>query len=90
MYIVSSLCGQKERRPGNADGRRAAGRRVTDPDELPAALAWAQDHAPAVLDVMVTQDAQSPDSTSGIAVVPPDQALTKWQLAEEQRALAAD
>jgi acetolactate synthase I/II/III large subunit len=68
----------------------AAGRRVTDPDELPTALAWAQDQAPAVLDVMVTQDAQSPDSTSGIAVVPPDQALTKWQLAEEQRTLVAD
>lgn len=67
----------------------AAGRRVTDPDELPAALAWAADHAPAVLDVLVTQDAPSPDSTSGIAVVPPDQALTKWQLAEEQRAASA-
>jgi hypothetical protein len=67
----------------------AAGRRVTDPGELPAALAWAADHAPAVLDVMVTQDARSPDSASGIAVVPPDQALTKWQLAEERRILAA-
>ncbi|HMD92506.1 MAG TPA: thiamine pyrophosphate-dependent enzyme [Trebonia sp.] len=67
----------------------AAGRRVTDPGELPAALAWARDHAPAVLDVMVTQDAQSPDSASGIAIVPPDQALTKWQLAEEQRTLVA-
>jgi hypothetical protein len=28
----------------------------------------------------VTQDAQSPDSLAGVAVVPPDQALTKWQL----------
>jgi acetolactate synthase I/II/III large subunit len=64
----------------------AAGRRVTDPGELPAALAWAGDHAPAVLDVLVTQDAQSPDSLSGVAVVPPDQALTKWQRAEESRA----
>lgn len=27
----------------------------------------------------------SPDSVSGVAVVPPDQALTKWQLAEERR-----
>lgn len=64
----------------------AAGRRVTNADELPQALAWAGDHAPAVLDVLVTQDAQSPDSLSGVAVVPPDQALTKWQLAEEGRA----
>jgi acetolactate synthase I/II/III large subunit len=63
----------------------AAGRRVTNADELPEALAWAGDHAPAVLDVLVTQDAQSPDSLSGVAVVPPDQALTKWQQAEERR-----
>jgi hypothetical protein len=41
-----------------------------------------------VLDVLVTQDAQSPDSLPGIAVVPPDQALIRWQLAEEQRAAA--
>ena len=68
-----------------AEALGASGRRVTDPADLPAALAWAQDHGPALLDVMVTQDAQSPDSISGIAVVPPDQALTKWQLAEEQR-----
>ena len=34
----------------------------------------------------VSQDAQSPDSLSGVAVVPPDQALTKWQLAEEGQA----
>jgi acetolactate synthase I/II/III large subunit len=63
----------------------AAGRRVTNADDLPEALAWASDHAPAVLDVLVTQDAQSPDSLSGVAVVPPDQALTKWQQAEERR-----
>lgn len=72
-----------------AEALGAAGRRVTNAHELPAALAWAQDHAPAVLDVMVTQEARSPDSASGIAVVPPDQALTKWQLAEEQRILTA-
>ena len=69
-----------------AESLGAAGRRVTSADELSEALTWAREHAPAVLDVLVTQDAQSPDSTSGVAVVPPDQALTKWQLAEEQRA----
>jgi acetolactate synthase I/II/III large subunit len=63
----------------------ASGRRITDPADLPAALGWARDHAPAVLDVMVTQDAPSPDSISGLATVPPDQPLTKWQLAEVQR-----
>jgi acetolactate synthase-1/2/3 large subunit len=67
----------------------AAGRRVTDPGELPGALAWAADNAPAVLNVRVTQDARSPDSASGLATVPPDQALTKWQQAEEQRTLDA-
>jgi acetolactate synthase I/II/III large subunit len=67
----------------------AAGRRVTDPGELPGALKWAAENAPAVLDVRVTQDAQSPDSASGLATVPPDQALTKWQQAEEQRTLTA-
>jgi acetolactate synthase-1/2/3 large subunit len=38
--------------------------------------------APAVLDVRVTQDAESPDSAAGLATVPSHQALTKWQLAE--------
>jgi acetolactate synthase-1/2/3 large subunit len=60
----------------------AAGRRVSDPDALPEALAWARDNAPAVLDVLVTQDAQSPDSAAGLATVPSHQALTKWQQAE--------
>jgi acetolactate synthase-1/2/3 large subunit len=68
-----------------AESLGAAGRRVTNSGELPEALAWAGDHAPAVLDVLVTQDARSPDSLSGLAVVPPDQALTKWQLAEDGR-----
>jgi acetolactate synthase-1/2/3 large subunit len=68
-----------------AESLGAAGRRVTSAAELPAALAWARDHSPAVLDVLVTQDARSPDSLSGVAEVPPDQALTKWQQAEDRR-----
>lgn len=60
----------------------AAGRRVSDPADLPEALHWAQQNTPAVLDVLVTQDAQSPDSASGLATVPSHQALTKWQEAE--------
>ncbi len=67
----------------------AAGRRVSDPGELPGALKWATENAPAVLDVLVTQDARSPDSASGLATVPSDQALTKWQQAEERRTLSA-
>lgn len=63
----------------------AAGRRVTDPDELSSALTWAFANAPAVIDVAVTQDAESPDFTSGLAVVHPRQALTSWNEAEEAR-----
>lgn len=60
----------------------AAARRVSDPDTLPEALAWARENTPAVLDVLVTQDAQSPDSAAGLATVPSHQALAKWQQAE--------
>jgi acetolactate synthase I/II/III large subunit len=61
------------------------GRHVTDPEELPAALEWALANAPAVLDVTVTQDAESPDFTGGLAVVHARQALTAWHEAEEAR-----
>ncbi|MGH3555987.1 MAG: thiamine pyrophosphate-binding protein [Mycobacterium sp.] len=61
----------------------AAGRRVTDPADLRESLAWALQSTPAVLDVLVTQDAESPDSTAGLATVPSHQALTKWQHDEE-------
>jgi len=71
--------------PAN-DPLGAVARRVAQTVELPEVVAWAGSHAPAVLDVLVTQDARSPDSLSGVAVVPPDQALTKWQLAEDGRA----
>ena len=60
----------------------AAGRQVSDPATLDEDLAWAQNNAPAVLDVLVTQDAESPDSAAGLATVPSHQALTKWQNAE--------
>jgi acetolactate synthase-1/2/3 large subunit len=65
-----------------AEALGAAGRRVSDPADLPEALQWAQRSTPAVLDVLVTQDAQSPDSAAGLATVPSYQAVTKWQEAE--------
>lgn len=71
-----------------AESLGAAGRRVSDPAELPEALTWARANAPAVLDVAVTQDAESPDFTSGLAVVHPRQALTSWNDAEEARQTA--
>jgi acetolactate synthase-1/2/3 large subunit len=74
------LPGCRYDRLGEALGAR--GRRVSRPDELPDALAWAFANAPAVLDVLVTRDAESADFRSGLAQVPPRQALTSWDRAE--------
>ena len=63
----------------------AGGRRVTNPDELPAAIDWAIANAPTVLDVLVTRDAESPDFRSGLAQVPPRHALAAWDRAEAAR-----
>jgi acetolactate synthase-1/2/3 large subunit len=52
--------------------------RVSEPESLPDALAHAFERAPALLDVIVTRDALSPDFLSGIAAVPDLQALHKW------------
>ena len=63
----------------------AHGERVTDPDELPAALERALANAPAVVDVVTTQDAPSPDAGKGLGWVPDYQALTPWDDAEIER-----
>jgi acetolactate synthase-1/2/3 large subunit len=54
------------------------GERIESPDQLPGALERAFKNAPALLDVAVTRDAVSPDSKSGLPVVPDTQALTAW------------
>jgi len=59
--------------------------RVTDPARLPAALQEAFAHAPALIDVVVTQDALSSDAGKGLGWVPDRQALTAWDEAEQQR-----
>ena len=56
--------------------------RVVDVAELPAALGRALGNTPALLDVLVTRDAVSPDSQSGLAIVPDFQPLTSWDAAE--------
>lgn len=61
------------------------GERVTDPDDLPAALERARQHAPALLDVAVSRDPQSADFKSGLAGVPSWQALAPWDEAERSR-----
>src|SRR5262245_12014306 len=59
--------------------------RVTDPARLKAALEEAFAKAPALLDVVVTQDALSSDAGKGLGWVPDYQALTAWDDAEKAR-----
>jgi acetolactate synthase-1/2/3 large subunit len=59
--------------------------RVTDPDRLKGALEEAFAKAPALLDVVVTQDALSSDAGKGLGWVPDYQALSAWDDAEKAR-----
>ena len=59
--------------------------RVTDPARLVAAFEEAFAKAPALLDVVVTQDALSSDAGKGLGWVPDYQALTAWDDAEKAR-----
>lgn len=63
----------------------AHGERVTDPAELDAALKRAFENAPAVIDVVTSRDAPSPDAGKGLGWVPDYQALTPWDDAEIER-----
>jgi acetolactate synthase-1/2/3 large subunit len=59
--------------------------RVTDPARLVPALREALARAPALLDVVVTQDALSSDAGKGLGWVPDYQPLTAWDEAEKAR-----
>jgi acetolactate synthase-1/2/3 large subunit len=59
--------------------------RVTDPARLKGALEEAFARAPALIDVVVTQDALSSDAGKGLGWVPSYQALTAWDDAEKAR-----
>ena len=63
--------------------------RVVDPSRLAGALEDAFANAPALVDVVVTQDAVSTDFEKGLSIVPDYQALTAWDNAERER-LRAD
>jgi acetolactate synthase-1/2/3 large subunit len=63
----------------------AHGERVEDPGELADALKRALDKAPAVVDVVVSRQAKSPDYLGGLAAVPPRQAVGSWSAAELER-----
>ena len=63
----------------------AYGERVADPGELPAAIVRGLERAPAVIDVVTSQDAISSDARKGLGFVPDYQALTVWDEAERRR-----
>jgi acetolactate synthase I/II/III large subunit len=65
-----------------ARGLGAHGELVENAAELREALARARNNLPAVVNVMVTRDASSPDFLSGLASVPAYQALATWDAAE--------
>jgi acetolactate synthase-1/2/3 large subunit len=56
--------------------------RIEEAAELPDALTRALANRPALLDVIVTPEAVSPDAKSGLAAVPDLHALTVWDEAE--------
>jgi acetolactate synthase I/II/III large subunit len=58
------------------------GERVTQAEDLPAAIQRALANLPALLDVVVTPQAASSDAKSGLAWVPDLQALEAWDEAE--------
>ena len=61
------------------------GERVEDPADLPDAIARALENAPAVVDVITSQDAVSSDAKKGLGFVPDYQPLTAWDDAERKR-----
>ena len=65
-----------------AEGLGAFGEFVEDTKDLLPALKRAQANLPAVVNVLVTREADSPDFLSGLASVPAYQALGTWDRAE--------
>ncbi|GLZ51461.1 thiamine pyrophosphate-binding protein [Actinomycetospora sp. NBRC 106378] len=63
----------------------AHGERVQSAEDLEPAIRRALENTPAVVDVVTTQDAPSPDSGKGLGFVPDYQALTPWNDAEVAR-----
>ena len=72
-----------------AEGLGAYAERIEKPEDLPGAIERALENAPALLDVAVTKEAESPDFKNGLAGVPDRQALEAWDRAEKRR-YAAD
>ena len=58
---------------------------VEDPDELVGAITRGLENAPAVIDVVTSQEAVSSDSQKGLGFVPNYQPLLAWDEAEKTR-----
>jgi acetolactate synthase-1/2/3 large subunit len=71
-----------------AQGLGAYAERIERPEDLPGAIERALENAPALLDVAVTKEAESPDFKNGLAGVPDRQALEIWDRAEKRRQVA--
>ena len=63
----------------------AYGERVENPADLEGAIRRALTNAPAVIDVVTSQQAVSSDAQKGLGFVPDYQALTAWDDAERKR-----
>ncbi len=63
----------------------AHGERVERPEDLAPALRRALANAPALIDVVTSQNAVSSDARKGLGFVPDYQALTAWDDAERRR-----
>ncbi|MXY35054.1 MAG: hypothetical protein F4186_08230 [Boseongicola sp. SB0676_bin_33] len=61
------------------------GERVEDPSDLKDAIVRGLENAPAVIDVITSQDAVSSDARRGLGFVPDFQPLTVWDEAERKR-----
>jgi acetolactate synthase-1/2/3 large subunit len=70
---------------GLAESLGVCGERIQHVQDLPDALERAFKNAPALVDVKVTRDAVSPDSKSGLAIVPDTQALSAWDELEKAK-----
>ncbi|PWJ16935.1 thiamine pyrophosphate-binding protein [Jannaschia seohaensis] len=70
---------------GMARALGAHGERVETPSELADAIRRGLANAPAVIDVVTSQDAVSSDAQKGLGFVPDYQPLTAWDDAERKR-----
>jgi acetolactate synthase-1/2/3 large subunit len=73
---------------GMAKALGAHGERVEEPGALVSALRRALENAPALVDVVVSQQAVSSDAQKGLGFVPDYQPLTVWDEVEQRRRLA--